>query len=185
MAQRLGYRGAESIAEHHFFSDVNWDGVSSKAPIVPDTKRANFDAHSDDIMAALDVGTDMTDERPLICPEDDQRFAHFNWPPICRGEATVLSAWSRYARTCLSPFATVCPSCRVHVGVYVHLHAHVHVHAHARDVRSCTSISVVHVVFISVPFPSCHVICAVPAYVRPQQTRLTWVSLCAQMMRTE
>merc|ERR1711998_581212 len=33
MAQRLGYRGAESIAEHHFFSDVSWDGVSSKAPI--------------------------------------------------------------------------------------------------------------------------------------------------------
>ena len=55
---RLGVADEQAIRKHAYFADYDWSGLAAqtvKAPFIPDSKRANFDAHQDDIMAALDV----------------------------------------------------------------------------------------------------------------------------------
>ena len=55
---RLGVGDHTSIRNHAWLSSLDWASINSralKAPFIPDSKRANFDAHQDDIMAALDV----------------------------------------------------------------------------------------------------------------------------------
>ena len=57
-ATRLGIGGVAAIREHNWLASLDWEGLANqtvKAPFIPDSKKANFDAHQDDIMAALDV----------------------------------------------------------------------------------------------------------------------------------
>lgn len=53
---RLGKHGTEEAHAHEWFSGYDWDALRSRtltAPFIPNTKVVNFDAHEDDIMAAL------------------------------------------------------------------------------------------------------------------------------------
>ena len=64
---RLGVGEHTSIRNHAWLSSLDWDSINSralKAPFIPDSKRANFDAHQDDIMAALDVNQARRPRRP-------------------------------------------------------------------------------------------------------------------------
>jgi len=81
-ATRLGVAEEAQIRNHAWLADLDWAGIRDcavKAPFVPDIKRANFDAHQDDIMAALDVN--QKDTRPPLAPDAEAKFAQFPWPP--------------------------------------------------------------------------------------------------------
>jgi serine/threonine protein kinase len=57
-AARLGVGSVAEIREHDWLASLDWEGLANqtvKAPFIPDSKRANFDAHQDDIMSALDA----------------------------------------------------------------------------------------------------------------------------------
>jgi serine/threonine protein kinase len=78
---RLGVADEQAIRNHAYFADYDWSGLAAqtvKAPFIPDSKRANFDAHQDDIMAALDVN--QKDTRPPLSPDEERQFENFPWP---------------------------------------------------------------------------------------------------------
>lgn len=81
-AERLGVADEGAIKSHPFLADTDWKGLANQevpAPFKPDPKRANFDAHQDDIMAALDVN--QKDARAPLAPDQESQFAMFPWPP--------------------------------------------------------------------------------------------------------
>jgi len=82
-ATRLGVADETAIRRHGYFAEIDWDGLNNRtatAPFVPNSKIANFDAHQDDIMAALDVN--QVDKRASLSPDDEAKFAKWPWPPL-------------------------------------------------------------------------------------------------------
>ena len=80
---RLGVGSVAAIREHDWLASLDWEGLANqtvKAPFIPDSKKANFDAHQDDIMAALDVNPV---RRPPPSHSHPAPRTHRPYPPSC------------------------------------------------------------------------------------------------------
>jgi len=72
---------ADTVRKHPWLEPLDFAALEAetvKAPFLPNVNKANFDAHEDDIMAALDSGS-VKDTRPPLEEEQEAKFAGFWW----------------------------------------------------------------------------------------------------------
>jgi hypothetical protein len=70
----------DAIRKHPWFESLDFaalEAETTKAPFLPNTQKANFETHDEDIMAALDGGTE--EKRPPLSEEEEKKFAGWWW----------------------------------------------------------------------------------------------------------